>query len=65
MLTLETMCLVALEAEMGPPRESPEDRAARQRFINTVAPVSMALTECKGGPRHFHHHYRHKADDDS
>ena len=65
MLNLETVCLMILESEFAPPAEDATCRAARQRFINVASPVSLALMECKGGPRHFHHHYRHKPGDDS
>jgi len=65
MLTLETVCLLVLESEMAPPAEDETARTVRQRFINVAAPVSLALMECKGGPRHFHFHYRHKPEDES
>lgn len=59
MLALETSCLMVLESEFSPPAGDADAAAARQRFINVATPVSLALMECKGGPRHFHHHYRH------
>ncbi len=65
MLALETICLMVLESEFAPPAEDETARAARQRFINVASPVSLALMECKGGPRHFHYHYRHKPEDAS
>lgn len=64
-LSLETACLMVLESEFAPPAEDETTRAARQRFINVVTPVSLALMECKGGPRHFHQHYRHSPKDDA
>lgn len=65
MATLENVCLMVLESEFSPPIEDQTATAARQRFINVAAPVSLALMECKGGPRHFHFHYRHKPEDES
>lgn len=36
-----------------------------QRILKKIAtPVSLALMECKG-PRHFHHHYKHREDDET
>lgn len=64
-LKLETVCLMVLESEFAPPAEDETSRTARQRFLNVAAPVSLALRECKGGPRHFHQHYRHKPEDAS
>lgn len=65
MLTLETICLMVLESDFSPTPEEEGALAARQRFINAVTPVSLALMECKGGPRHFHQHYRHKPEDET
>ncbi len=65
MLSLETACLMVMESEFAPPSSDESCQTARQRFINVAAPVSLALRECKGGPRHFHQHYRHKIGDDT
>ncbi|MDE3060429.1 MAG: hypothetical protein KGJ06_05410 [Pseudomonadota bacterium] len=63
LLTLENACLRILESGV-PPGRDPEQMYWQQSLQNIVTRVSLAMGECKG-PRRFHYHYRHRADDDS
>jgi hypothetical protein len=65
MLALETVCLMVLENQLSPTPDDIEEMTSQQRLLNIVNPVSLALMECKGGPRHFHYHYRHSPHDDA
>ena len=64
LLSLENTCLRILESQSVNGRQDTEQRYWQQRFKNIVTPVSLALVECKG-PRRFHYHYKHRADDAS
>ncbi len=63
LLHLEDVCARLLEIRFAV-RDDSERMYWQQRFKNIVTPVSLALAEIKG-PRRFHHHYRHDANDDS
>src|SRR5205085_662405 len=64
LLSLENACMRILESHYANGRQDTERLYWQQRFKNIVTPVSLALAECKG-PRRFHYHYRHRADDAS
>ncbi len=53
-----------LESRFAGARDDVDMLYWQQRFKNIATPVSLALRECRG-PRRFHNHYRHRADDDS
>ena len=63
LIELEDICARLLETRFAT-RDDSERMYWQQRFKNIVTPVSLALAEIRG-PRRFHHHYRHDADDDS
>ncbi|MEQ1705514.1 MAG: hypothetical protein ABL867_06020 [Rickettsiales bacterium] len=62
LLDLEEVCARMLEKRFAI-RDDSERMYWQQRFKNIVTPVSLALSEIRG-PRRFHHHYRHDADND-
>jgi hypothetical protein len=64
LLGLENICHRILESNFTKARDDIDGLYWQQRFKNVAMPISLALRECKG-PRRFHHHYRHRADDDS
>lgn len=61
---LESICMRILESRFATGRDDIDGLTWQQRFKNVVMPISLALREYKG-PRRFHNHYRHRADDDS
>ena len=63
LLSLESVCLRILESRFAT-KDDIDAHTCEQRFKNIVTPVSLALRECKG-PRRFHHHYRHRKDNDA
>lgn len=63
LLVLEDVCMRLLDTRFAI-RDDSERMYWQQRFKNIVTPVSLALAEVRG-PRRFHHHYRHDADDDT
>lgn len=63
LLDLEGICARLLETRFAH-RDDSERMYWQQRFKNIVTPVSLALSELRG-PRRFHNHYRHDAQDDS
>lgn len=64
LIALENVCLRIMDTDFAASRDDIEALTWQQRFKNVVTPISLALAEYKG-PRHFHNHYRHRADDDS
>ncbi len=64
LLSLENACMRILDSEYAEGRRDTEHLYWQQRLMNIAKPVSLALAEYKG-PRHFHHHYRRRADDES
>jgi hypothetical protein len=62
LLDLEEVCARLLEKRFAV-RDDSERMYWQQRFKNIVTPISLALAEIRG-PRRFHHHYRHDADND-
>jgi len=64
LLILENACQTVLDGEYAGGRRDSERSYWQQRFKNIVTPVSLALAEYKG-PRRFHNHYRHRAEDES
>jgi len=65
LLGLENVCLRILESRFARAKDDIDGLYWQQRFKNVAMPISLALRECRGGPRRFHHHYRHRKDDDS
>jgi hypothetical protein len=63
-LSLENCCVYILDIGFTADRRDTDLRYWQQRFKNMMTPVSLALAECKG-PRRFHFHYRHRADDEA
>jgi hypothetical protein len=64
LITLESVCLRILETRFASAKMDTDRLYWQQRFKNIVTPISLALNEYKG-PRRFHYHYRHRADDAS
>ncbi len=64
LLALENVCQRILESRFAGAKDDIDGLYWQQRFKNVATPVSIALRECRG-PRRFHHHYRHREDDDS
>lgn len=64
LLTLESVCMRILEIRIASEHGDVDLLYWQQRFKNIVTPVSLALREYKG-PRRFHNHYRHRADDET
>lgn len=64
LLSLESVCLRILESRFAKARDDIDGLTWQQRFKNIATPISLALRECKG-PRRFHHHYRHRKDNDA
>ena len=63
LLALENSCLRIFDVRPAD-RDDTDGLYWQQRLKNIATPVSLALAECKG-PRKFHYHYRHRADDSS
>lgn len=64
LLALESACMRILESRFAGARDDIDGLYWQQRFKNIATPISLVLREYKG-PRRFHNHYRHRADDDS
>ena len=64
LLSLENVCARILQARFRDNRQYSEQLYWQQKLKNIATPVSLALAEYKG-PRRFHHHYRHREDDES
>lgn len=63
-LALEDICLKVQNCSFAEGKYDTEGLTWQRTFKNIITPVSIALSECKG-PRRFHFHYKHRADDDS
>lgn len=63
LLSLEDVCMRLLDTRFSI-RDDSERMYWQQRFKNIVTPISLALAEVRG-PRRFHHHYRHDANDNT
>ncbi len=64
MLSLEAVCAEISGSAATCEREDVEALVWQRKLKNIASKLSLALSECKG-PRHFHQHYKHRADDDS
>lgn len=62
-MALENACVQILDRQFVQEREDVETMVFQRKLKNIVTRISLALRECKG-PRHFHHHYKHREDDD-
>ena len=63
-LSLENACARVMESHFSTGRNDMDGLYWQRKFQNIATPVSLALAECKG-PRQFHYHYKHRADDHS
>ncbi len=61
---LEDICLKVRDCSFARDKFDIEGIAWQRRFKNIITPVSIALDEYKG-PRRFHFHYKHRADDET
>lgn len=64
LLSIENVCMRILEGRFTSGRDDVDSLYWQQRFKNIATPVSLALREYRG-PRRFHNHYRHRADDET
>jgi len=62
LVTLENACIDIIDNEFACEREDVEKLVWQRKLKNIALPVSLALREYKG-PRHFHQHYKHSAED--
>lgn len=64
LMTLENACLRVLDSRFASRSRDTDAICRYHRLKNIATPVSLALVEYKG-PRRFHYHYRHRADDNA
>jgi hypothetical protein len=62
---LERAVLRIMESNFSGVAEESERVYWTNIFKNIATSLSLALSECRGGPRHFHNHYRHSEHDDA
>jgi len=64
LMALEDICLDIRDGQFTHGKEDIDRLYWQQKLKNLAMPISLALAEFKG-PRVFHHHYKHREDDDS
>lgn len=63
LMALEDICLDIKGGQFTHGKEDIDRLYWQQKLKNLAVPISLALAEYKG-PRVFHHHYKHKENDD-
>lgn len=63
LLMLENICFELKDGEFTYGRDDEDREYWQQKLKNIAMPISLALSEYKG-PRVFHHHYKHKEDNE-